>query len=341
MTLDHLQQALLNDYQRDFPLTPRPFHVIAEQLETDANIVMGSLERLKHDGYISRIGPVFRPNTVGASTLAAMSVPSSSLQFVADIVSAYPQVNHNYERKHSLNLWFVVNADSAEQRDAIIADIERETGISVISLPLVRDYHIDLGFKIDFADLPTLPCRLNNTERVMRSKKNGTSESDFVSVIQKGLTISERPYSVLAQHSCLSEDTVINRIQDMIERSTIKRFGVVVRHHELGYRANAMCVWDVPDTLVETLGKRLAQSSHVTLCYQRSRRLPQWRYNLFCMIHGKSRETVLKHIDRIIQQHQLGDLPHAVLFSGRRFKQRGAYYRQHTTPKTTLNAAYG
>ncbi len=341
MTLNRLQRALLNDYQRDFPLTPRPFHVIAEQLDIDPTIVMRSLEKLKQDGFISRIGPVFRPNTVGVSTLAAMSVPEPSLQLVADIVSAYPQVNHNYEREHMLNLWFVVNADSVEQRDAVVANIERETGISVISLPLMRDYHIDLGFKIDFDDLLPSPKRLNDIETTTNSKMNGTDKSDFISMIQTGLAISERPYSTLAQQTGLTEEAVISRIQDLIEQSTIKRFGVVVRHHELGYHANAMCVWDVPDNLVETLGERLAQSPHVTLCYQRPRRLPQWSYNLFCMIHGKSRETVLKHISDLIERHALGDLPHAVLFSRRRFKQRGAYYHQDVIPDTAVNVVYG
>jgi DNA-binding Lrp family transcriptional regulator len=341
MTLNPLQRALLNDYQHGFPLTKQPFHTIAEHLETDVTIVMRTLEKLKHDGFISRIGPVFRPNTIGASTLAAMSVPPSSLHLVADIVSAYPQVNHNYEREHALNLWFVVNTDSVEQRDAVIANIQWVTGISVISLPLVRDYHIDLGFNIDFDDLPQLPKRLNGIERTTNSKKNGTNKSDFISVIQTGLTISEKPYSVLAQQTGLTEDAVIDRIQDMIAQSTIKRFGVVVRHHELGYRANAMCVWDVPDDLVETLGERLAQSPHVTLCYQRPRRLPQWRYNLFCMIHGKSRETVLGHIRDLIERYAIGDLPRAVLFSGRRFKQRGAYYRQDVISDTTAEVACG
>ncbi|MDH3695512.1 MAG: Lrp/AsnC family transcriptional regulator [Gammaproteobacteria bacterium] len=341
MRLNRLQQALLNDYQRSFPLTSEPFHIIANQLNTDPQVVMHMLDQLKRDGYISRIGPVFRPNTLGASTLAAMSVPASSLQLVADHVSAHPQVNHNYERGHTLNLWFVVNADSVEQRDAVIANIEWETGIPVISLPLVRDYHIDLGFKIDFDDVPPIPKSLHDAKCATKSKNGTTNKSDFISVLQTGLSITDNPYTKLAQQTGLTEDAVIDRIQDMIEKSTIKRFGVVVRHHELGYRANAMCVWDVPDDVVEVLGKGLAQSPHVTLCYQRPRRLPQWRYNLFCMIHGKDRETVHTQINSLIEQHELSELPHAVLFSGRRFKQRGAYYRQYTVSGTTMNAAHG
>ena len=341
MTLNRLQQALLNNYQHDFPLTTQPFHIIANELDSTPQVVRQTLEKLKRDGYISRIGPVFRPNTIGASTLAAMSVPASSLQLVADHISAYAQVNHNYEREHTLNLWFVVNADSVEQRDAVVANIEWDTGISVISLPLLRDYHIDLGFQIDFDNLPALPKSPCDTKHTTKSKLDGTNKSDFISVLQKGLSITDRPYAALAQQTGLTEDAVIERIQDMIEQTTIKRFGIVVRHHELGYRANAMCVWDVPDQTVEALGKHLAQSPHVTLCYQRPRRLPQWRYNLFCMIHGKNRDTVLEHIDDLIEQHTLGDLPHAVLFSGRRFKQRGAQYRQDAVSDSAMSMTHG
>jgi DNA-binding Lrp family transcriptional regulator len=113
----------------------------------------------------------------------------------------------------------------------------------------------------------------------------------------------------------------------MIDAGIIKRLGVVVRHHELGYRANAMVVWDVPDARVEQIGRRLGDIDCVTLCYQRPRRLPDWPYNLFSMVHGQDRDDVLACIGRLVEALGLGDIPHAVLFSGRRFKQRGACYR--------------
>lgn len=104
--------------------------------------------------------------------------------------------------------------------------------------------------------------------------------------------------------------------------------GVVVRHHELGYRANAMLVFDVPDDRVSQLGRCIGRFEFVTLCYRRPRRLPDWPYNLFCMIHGKDRATVLSRIDMLKDKCQLHDLPCDVLFSNRQFKQRGAIYMQ-------------
>lgn len=120
---------------------------------------------------------------------------------------------------------------------------------------------------------------------------------------------------------------MIERIGVLQDSGIIKRMGIVVRHHELGYTANAMVVWDVPDDQVDTIGDKLGSQSCVTLCYQRPRQLPEWPYNLFCMIHGRERERVLEHIDSIVASQGLEQLPRKILFSGKRFKQRGAKYR--------------
>jgi len=148
----------------------------------------------------------------------------------------------------------------------------------------------------------------------------------LVALIQGGLPLSSRPYAELGKQLDIPEETVIQRIRAMQEDGVIKRMGIVVRHHELGYTANAMVVWDVPDSRVAQVGDALGRHDCVTLCYQRPRRLPQWPYNLFCMIHGKDRERVLEIIDELVETEGLQDISHEVLFSGERFKQRGAKY---------------
>jgi DNA-binding Lrp family transcriptional regulator len=112
----------------------------------------------------------------------------------------------------------------------------------------------------------------------------------------------------------------------MLARGIIRRFGAVVRHHELGFTANAMTVWDVPDDEADALGAAVAAYPFVTLCYRRPRRLPAWPYNLFCMIHGRDRITVLNQVGVLSRESGLGRFRHAVLFSRLRFKQRGARY---------------
>lgn len=148
--LPPLHQRLLNDFQRDFPLSPRPYLDIAKQLGVSENDVLSALTELSDQHFISRIGPIIPPNQLGVSTLVAMAIPEQQLQAVADKVSTHPEINHNYEREHRFNLWFVAIASDAEHLQAVLDAIELETGYKTMSLPLLDDFFIDLGFKMDF-----------------------------------------------------------------------------------------------------------------------------------------------------------------------------------------------
>ncbi len=147
-----------------------------------------------------------------------------------------------------------------------------------------------------------------------------------LAALDDGLPLVPRPYAALAAACGLSEAQVIAAIEELLEDGVLNRFGVVVRHHELGYRANAMVVWDIPDSQVREAGRSLAALPFVTLCYRRPRRPPRWPYNLFCMIHGRDRGSVEALIRRAAEQVGLAEVPREVLFSRRRFKQRGARY---------------
>jgi DNA-binding Lrp family transcriptional regulator len=146
--LTPLELRLLNENQRDLPLSPTPFADMAERLGVDETTVLRLLKKLQGQGVISRVGPVFRPKRVGVSTLAAMAVPEERLELVAALVNGYGEVNHNYEREHELNLWFVVTAPTREHLQQVLAEIEQRTGIAVMDLPLRRPFHIDLGFPL-------------------------------------------------------------------------------------------------------------------------------------------------------------------------------------------------
>ena len=148
MELTELDRRLLNDFQQDFPLSPTPYADLARQLGVTEAEVLARLSALKDAGAISRVGAVVRPNTVGVSTLAAMAVPPEQLESVAALVSGYTEVNHNYEREHRLNLWFVATAPDAARLQSVLDEIAIRTGHEVLSFPLVEDYHIDLGFDL-------------------------------------------------------------------------------------------------------------------------------------------------------------------------------------------------
>ncbi|MCB1856719.1 MAG: Lrp/AsnC family transcriptional regulator [Gammaproteobacteria bacterium] len=146
--LNDLEKRLLNEYQKGLPLSPTPFQDIAEQLGTSEALILQILQRLQDTGVISRVGPVFKPRKIGASTLAAMSIPATELVRVAKIVSDFPEVNHNYEREDIYNLWFVVTAPDSERLQAALTKLEQRTGYPLLDLPMERQYHIDLGFPL-------------------------------------------------------------------------------------------------------------------------------------------------------------------------------------------------
>jgi len=148
--LSGLERRLLNDFQDGLPLCERPYAVIAEQLGSNEMEVLHTLAGLQADGLISRVGPVFRPNRVGASTLAAMAVPAERLEAVAELVSGYAEVNHNYEREHAFNLWFVATASDRTRLQVVLAEIEARTGIRSLDLPMIEDYFINLGFPLQW-----------------------------------------------------------------------------------------------------------------------------------------------------------------------------------------------
>lgn len=139
---------LLNDFQHRFPVSATPYADMAGQLGITEAELLTWLQALQDEGTISRIGAVFRPNRIGVSTLAAMAVPENRLPVIADLISSYPSVNHNYKREHHFNLWFVVTAENQDKLDSILQDMEQRAGLRVLTLPMEKDYHIDLGFPL-------------------------------------------------------------------------------------------------------------------------------------------------------------------------------------------------
>jgi DNA-binding Lrp family transcriptional regulator len=149
--LGPLERQLLDCFQRDLPLVERPFAAMARDLGTDEAEVIACLERLSRAGVVSRVGAVLEPHRAGWSTLAAMAVPASRLEAVAELVNGYEEVNHNYEREHRLNLWFVVCAPTRRRVEEVLAEIEAESGLAVLDLPLLEPFRLDLGFELQWS----------------------------------------------------------------------------------------------------------------------------------------------------------------------------------------------
>jgi len=152
--------------------------------------------------------------------------------------------------------------------------------------------------------------------------------------VQLGLPVCSRPYAEIGAALDMPEPEVLERLTRLKQKGLIKRMGVIVKHHQLGYRANAMIVWNVPDNLVKQLGGHISQFAFVTLCYQRPRQT-EWPYNLYCMIHGKDRTTVLTQLEQLNTVCGLAGFDREILFSRRCFKQHGAIYQRAAHPTLT------
>ena len=177
------------------------------------------------------------------------------------------------------------------------------------------------------ARLPTdsAPARRVATTRHITSWLALTeTEAALAAQLTSGLALSPRPFAELAARAGTSESAAIDTISRWIQNGVITRFGVIVRHHELGYTSNAMVAFDVPDRQATEVGLRIAAFPEVTLCAQRVRCLPEWPYNVYCMIHGRDDQRVLAQIETLRERGGLLHYPFAVLFSRQRFKQQAA-----------------
>jgi len=329
--------ALIDRWQHGFPLVEQPFAVVGRSAALDEQETIRVFQRMQEHDVISRIGAVVRPNTVGASTLAALQVPLDRLEQVAGIVSREPLVTHNYEREHLLNLWFVMAGADAQAIAATIRSIEAQTGLSVIDLPMLRAYHLGLGFSL------SEPCAKERRAPNLAAPRSLAAPSfaadyrpnlhdrSILAAIENGLPLVEQPYRAVADQLNLDQGEVIGRLEQLVAAGVVTRFGCVVRHAKLGFNANAMAVWDVPEDMIEAVAATFARYPKVTLCYQRPRRLPLWPYNLFCMVHARSRRESHAAIDELNRLADTGLYDQAVLFSTRCFKQRGAVFSRSGT----------
>ncbi|MFI0395918.1 siroheme decarboxylase subunit beta [Paracoccus jiaweipingae] len=313
-----IDRRLLDDYQRDFPLTPRPFAVIAADLGISEAEVLDRLTALRDQGRISRVGATCRPNTAGASTLAALAVPDQRVEQVAAMIGAEPGVNHSYLREDAFNLWFVATAPDPAALTALLARIEANSGLPVLSLPLLRAFNIDLGF------------RLSGPRRAMRLDQDADlsvlrdDDRPVMHALSRGLPLVAQPFQALAHALNRPEAEVLDRIATLSQARLLTRVGIILKHRALGWTANAMVVWRLPDDRIGAAGRALAQLPGVTLCYQRRITPGVWDWPLFCMIHARSRPEAGAVLQTARDLPELSGADHKVLFSTRCFKQQGA-----------------
>jgi DNA-binding Lrp family transcriptional regulator len=309
---------LYDRLQRGFPLEDRPYRALAPGLGIDEQALLAALARGLEEGRISRIGAVFAPNVIGASTLAALAVAPERLEAVARQVGAREAVSHNYAREgHRYNLWFVAGARDRGALDRVLEAIRRDTGCALIDLPMEREYHIDLGFSLTSAASPRTP------RAAVARPSLDDDDWRLIGALEEGLAPTPRPYDDLARRCGLAPRRVLERLGQWLESGVIRRLGAVLHHRRLGYTRNLMCVWDWPDAQVDAVGERLARLAPVNLCYRRTRRLPDWPYNLFVMLHPRDAGEAERSLQLLAQT---AAPPRLVLPGVACYKQRGMRY---------------
>lgn len=324
---DPTDRALLNDWQRDFPVSTRPFLTVAETLGTSEAEVIRRLQAKINHGQITRVGATVTPNTISASTLAAISAPHSRIEEVAEVIGAQPGVNHSYLRDHDWNLWFVVTGPDRAHVDTVMSRISHKTGLRVLDLKLVRPFKLDLGF--------SLRREGQHQHRASRAPdisvlQNG--DRNIVAELTRGLPVTMAPYQDIANRLGRTEAEVMSRIKTLADAGIISRLGVIVRHRALGWRSNAMVVWDLPHDAITTAGPVLAAQPGVTLCYERAPVPGVWPYRLYSMIHARTRAEALDRLSAAAALPKFRDVPHRALFSSRCFKQTGAMIGPDRSP---------
>lgn len=324
--LDHTDRSLLNILQAGFPLSRNPFREMGSRLGIGDDEVIERARRLKARGLIRNIGPIFNPWSLGyQTTLLAMSIDEDGLERAASIVSQHPGVSHNYQRDHRLNLWFTLavpkETDLAAEVQALA---DRVAPREVLNLPTVRQFKIGVYFDMGGGVPPSDSMDAAPGASSREEKPLSVLERVVVEKLQQDLPLEPRPFDALAAEAGIGADEFIACCRSLAERGVMRRFGASIRHHNAGFTANAMGCWVVPDGRIEEVGARMAAFKEVSHCYQRPT-AEDWPFNLFTMIHGKSREECHETAGRMSLVAGVPD--YRLLFGIREFKKERVKYR--------------
>ncbi|MFM2057379.1 MAG: hypothetical protein RLY71_1764 [Pseudomonadota bacterium] len=340
LQVDVIDLCLMTRLHGGLPLSERPFADVGAELGLDEDGVIERLHHLLAQGVLSRFGPLFQiERSGGLFVLAALAVPEPRFAEVTELVNRHAEVAHNYRREHALNMWFVVGAESPEAAEVVLAHIEAETGLAVQAFPKEREYHVEL--RLPLLDGANLRGDAAATALAARAAQmvppcapawappadSPTTLSDFdrslIKATQSGLPLVPQPYEAVAVLLDTTSALVRERLGQMLASGLIRRIGAVPNHYRLGFKANGMTVWDVDDAQIDALGAQIGALPGVSHCYRRPRHLPHWPYNLFAMVHGRSRAEAEQQAVRIGALLGPACRGHDILYSSAILKKTG------------------
>lgn len=324
-SMDDLDKEILNEIQWTFPLVSQPYHDIAKKFKISPEIVKERLTTLKKIGVLRQLSAIFDTRKLGyKSSLVAMEIDSDKLDYVAQQINRHPGVSHNYERNHQFNLWFTLAVPPGSDLKSEVDKFSKLEGIKKIRLlPTIQLFKI--GVKLDMVDEKKHEIKPSEEKKKISNVKFNPTEEDkeFIRELQKDLEITDKPFSKAAQKLGMTEEQVFDKLRKYEEIGVMRRFAAILRHRDVGFVANGMIVWKVPEERITDVGAKLGAFPQVSHCYQRPV-YPDWPYNVFSMIHCKS-EDEAQDVAKIIQK-QIGVNDYKILFSAREFKKTRVEY---------------
>ncbi|MDW7640997.1 MAG: Lrp/AsnC family transcriptional regulator [Nitrosarchaeum sp.] len=323
--MDSLDKEILNEIQWTFPLTPKPFDDIAKKFDTTPEIIKERLINLKKIGVLRQLSAIFDTRRLGyKSSLIAMEIESDKLEHVANQINRHPGVSHNYQRDHQFNLWFTLAVPPGSDLKTEVDKFSILKGIKKVRmLPTIKLFKI--GVKLDMIDEKKHDVIPSEEKKEINNIKFVPTETDkeFIRELQKDMDIIDRPFLDASKKLGLTEHELFEKLKYYENIGVMRRFAAILRHREVGFTANGMIVWNVPDEKIEEVGLKLGAFPQVSHCYQRPT-YPDWPYSVFSMIHCKSEEEAGEMTKTIQSQINIPD--YKILFSTREFKKTRVEY---------------
>jgi DNA-binding Lrp family transcriptional regulator len=310
--------------QNDFPLAIRPFEVLANRLNTTQEEVLDILREEKEKKIIRQISPIYDTKRLGySSSLVSFKVAKDDISKAVEIINSHPGVSHNYEREHPFNIWFTlaVPEDSKFGLEKTVDILAQETkAIDYIILPTLKMFKI--AVKLDL-DGKKRAKKESLKKRNFKEMEITPKIKELIALSQVDIPLIEEPFRDVVERLNLNYDEFFSILEDLKEAGIMRRFAGILNHKRAGFNANAMVVWDIDDSIVEEMGRVAASFSAVSHCYLRPR-YPKWPYNLFTMIHGKTKEeTDATIVDMAKEIEHFSRRP---LYSIREFKKKRIKY---------------
>jgi DNA-binding Lrp family transcriptional regulator len=324
-TMDNIDKEILNEIQWTFPLVSQPFHEIAKKFGVTPEVTKNRLIHLKKTGILRQLSAIFDTRKLGyKSSLVAMEIEPEKLDYVAQQINRHPGVSHNYERNHQFNLWFTLAVPPGSDLKTEVDKFSKLPGIKKVRLlPTIQLFKI--GVKLDMVDEKKHEIKPSEEKKTVRDVKFVATEDDkeFIRELQKDLEIVDRPFLKSAQKLGMTEAQVFEKLKYYEEIGVMRRFAAILRHRDVGFVANGMIVWKVPEERITEVGGKLGAFPQVSHCYQRPV-YADWPYNVFSMIHCKSEDEAANMAKTIQTQINVND--YKILFSAREFKKTRVEY---------------